>query len=387
MPANLSRTLLGLVLILCLCAGCKEPLRTEYGDPSARGTQSVNGTSVFAELMRRAGHKVSSTYRLTPRVRKRAGVIVWAPDDFGPPKDDVRRWFEHWLDDNYGHTLIYVGRDYDAAITYWSTVLPTLDPKSEEAREMRIDLASARAKQAVKRQDAITKQKGRVERFDDYEPWFTLDHTAKSQRVTQVDGEERWTGGFDVNKAELELNTQLDPDFDAEVLLETAAGEPLVTTMPWNSGKLILVANGSFLLNMPLVNHEHRKLGGQLIDELGNSPREVVFLASDESGPTVSDTDEAMRSGLEILTIPPFNLILLHLSIVGIIFAFARWPIFGVARPWNDEHVGDFGRHVAALGRLLRLTRNQGYAHERIRQYQQLPKGDGGSGRKGSPKR
>ncbi|MBL8827958.1 MAG: hypothetical protein JNM18_13355 [Planctomycetaceae bacterium] len=365
-----------IALGLLTLTGCVEKLNTRYGEMSGQGLSSVNGTSVFAEMVRQSGHHVSAAYRLTPRLRERAEVIVWFPDSFDRPSDEVREWFEHWLHDDTDRTLIYVGRDFDASIVYWTKIQRRLARASPELFEMRIDLSSAIAKHAVRRQDALTKEKSRVSSPDDYEDWFTFDYAKRPSPIKNLEGDESWLADVDATKAELEANSELSLADDAEPLLETDSGDPLVAAVPWGLGEVIVVNNGSFMLNLPLVNHEHRKLAGHLIDELGSEPREVIFLESGPEGPSVSDQDDPLRSGLEILTIYPFNWILLHLSIIGVIFAFARWPIFGLVQPSNDEHSGDFGRHIAALGRLLRSTGNRAFAQERVRNYQQLPHSD-----------
>lgn len=362
-------------VVALLFAGCKERLNTRYGEMSGMGASSVNGTSVFADLLRQSGHKVTATSRLSPRIQRRAEVIVWFPDTFDLPNNETRKWLEAWLAEP-GRTLIYVGRDYDAAATYWSTILPTLDPKSHEANEMRIDLATAQADLATRRQRAQTAQAARTQKFDDYEDWFVYDFANKFKTIDKFDGFEYWTDTFDPAKAQIQLASGIEPEFEVDVLLETATGKPLVSVLPWNEGEIIFVANGSFLLNLATVNHEHRKLAGTLIDELGDEPRQIFFLESGERGPWVSEQDQDQRSGLEILTIPPFHMILLHVSIVGVIFAFARWPVFGVASTLVDKQPGDFGRHIVALGRLLEANGDRTYAEQRVQQFLQLPRGE-----------
>ena len=55
------------------------------------------------------------------------------------------------------------------------------------------------------------------------------------------------------------------PQFEA--LLATEDDVDIVTRVTrrsWHGGQIVVVANGSFLLNLPLVNHEHRKLADKL---------------------------------------------------------------------------------------------------------------------------
>jgi hypothetical protein len=138
---------------------------------------------------------------------------------------------------------------------------------------------------------------------------------------------------------------------------ETIVGRQRPTA---DGGQLITVANGSFLLNLPLANHEHRKLAGKLIESVGTRAR-VVFLESDEGGPPIDPpaTDGSLWRMFEAW---PLGVILLHFGVLGVIFCFARWPIFGRPRPLPAEVLVDFGKHVAAVGELLRRSKDRDYA-------------------------
>jgi hypothetical protein len=138
------------------------------------------------------------------------------------------------------------------------------------------------------------------------------------------------------------------------------------------------VTNGSFLLNLQLVNHEHRKLAAHLIRELPPAAR-VVFLESGPGGPPIRESEPVARTpnGLEIFAIWPIGAVLLHLGAVGILFCFARLPIFGVPRDPPPGSLSDFGKHVSAFGEMLHLTRDRGYAATKIEQYRQTVRGEG----------
>ena len=373
--------LLGIIFGSLTFAGCAEPpLNTRYGEYSGEGESSVNGTHVLGRMFENAGHTVSPAYALTPKIFKRADIIVWFPDSFDMPTEKVYQWFATWLNADDHHTLVYVGRDYDAALTYWRTILPTLPKDSDAAKEMRIESLSVESSLNRRRDSAKASIAGKAPNPDGYEPWFKSDFRDKFKPVRKLDGLTDWTRQIDASKSEIELATVLHPDDsseafnDSEVLLESDAGDPLVSRILWHARPVYIVSNGSFLLNLPLVNHEHRKLAGRLIEELGETPRSVVFLESDSRGPRVSEKDEPHRTGLELFTEAPFDWILLHLAIIGVIFGFARWPSFGLARPWISEAVNDFGQHIVALGGLLQATRDRTYAEEKLRQYQQSPR-------------
>jgi hypothetical protein len=175
---------------------------------------------------------------------------------------------------------------------------------------------------------------------------------------------------------EIELHSRLEPHANAEILLDSKEGA-LVSRLWRGDGRVIVVANGSFLLNLPLVNHEHRKLAADLIAEIGPVPRDVYFLESGPGGAGIVDRDPAMGTptGLEIFNLPPANWILFHLAAVGILLCFARWPIFGRARGLKAEAPSDFGKHVQALGQLLSLSRDRAYAAGRLLHYRQTVAG------------
>ena len=123
-----------LAVVLACAAGCRrEQIQTVYGQRSGPGaTESVNGTVVFAEMFEAAGHHVSSWSSLSPRLDQ-ADCIVWFPDDLEPPSPGAVNWFETWLRARPHRTLIYVGRDFDAAEWYWRKVQPSAPRDQQEA--------------------------------------------------------------------------------------------------------------------------------------------------------------------------------------------------------------------------------------------------------------
>ena len=107
-------SLIALAAGAMILSGCgTNRLNSTYGQRGGAGTGSVNGTAVLGEMFEKAGHDVQSRTSLSPSLSA-ADVIVWAPDDFHPPPPKVQAWFNKWLARN-GKTLIYIGRDFDAA--------------------------------------------------------------------------------------------------------------------------------------------------------------------------------------------------------------------------------------------------------------------------------
>lgn len=400
------RYLATLVAILAVCSlGCRKELQTVYGQRSGPGaTESVNGTAVFAAMFEAAGHRVSAWGSLSPRLDQ-ADCVVWFPDDFHPPSPDVVKWFERWLRAGPQRTLIYVGRDFDAAPWYWRKVAPTAPASQQEA------IAYARAKAEHAFQSA-RKPKWRTETYR----WFTVHYGRPAGPAHNVTGDVEWMHNLDPSQLEVEVHSRISSNMDA--LIESDEGL-IVGQLDVGQGQLLLVSNGSFLLNATLVNHEHRKLAGKLIDTIGPSGRDVVFLESGQvtidqptgpnpavppgpnpfdpssdngparrtrqddaargdsgNGPPIRHTDPApdMPNGLELLLQWPTNWIGLHFVLVGILFCFWKLPIFGLPRPEDSTGAADFGRHVDAVAALLQRTADHRYALSRARRYQQIVK-------------
>jgi hypothetical protein len=350
------------ILLLLFISGCQTRVDTHYGQRQGPGpTESVNGTSVLGEMFSRAGHTVYSWHFLSPRLRERADCIVWFPDDYQPPAANVRQWLEAWLADKPGRTLIYVGRDFDAGLFYWKKVLPSAPPVQTPLIQGEIAFEQSR----------IGGQRSNLPTKEDCE-WFALDSTVKSRQVKTLAGDPAWLEGVDPAKVEIELKSRLAPSENAKILL-ASKDDALVSGIPWQNSRLIVVANGSFLLNVPLVNREHRKLAGKLIDEIGPPGRKVVFLESGSGGPPIRDKDPTLGSptGLEIFNLWPTNWILLHLSAAGVLFCFVRWPIFGRPRRLKRVAESDFGRHIAAEAELLKRSGDRTYATARLLHYRQ----------------
>ena len=390
-----------LVMSLLLLAGCDEELDTTYGVRSGPGaTRSVNGTSVFADMFEQAGHRVSSWKSLSPRLKK-ADCIVWFPDDFRPPSPQVRRWLNGWLNGGSSRTLIFVGRDFDAEPWYWKKVRGSAG--ADQRHE--IDVLTAAA------EERFTTARRKLPRTATTE-WFSIERDVPPRAVHELSSDSpEWLDGIDPSRLEIELNSRIAPSGDMEPRLESG-DDMLVGRLEVGNSQLFVAANGSFLLNAMLVNHEHRKLAGKLVAAIGTAPSEVVFLESgggpidvfpngDDgantpppnqpndpfqqqpaqqppggNGPPIRDRDPSMNppTGLEIAQIWPTNWILLHFAILGVLFCFWKLPLFGRPRPKDPPGASDFGKHIEAVAGLLRRSGDRQYALGRVKHYQQLVK-------------
>jgi len=366
---------IGFVLLLIYLAlmGGKEELATQYGKRRGAGAaESVNGTAVLATMFEKAGHRVATFTELNRRLDS-YDTIVWAPDDFGPPSLEARQFVESWLGIAPYRTFIYIGRDYDAAPEYWQRMLAQVDDPRHDEYQRR--LAHSQSEFAARRAE-----------FPDHEfcGWFTMTTDPPTRKIPDLDGP--WAEGIDASKTNIVLAGRLDvPDrrdlasgyvsdsTEIEILLQSE-NDILAHSFQhnwWSSSRVIVVANGSFTLNVPLVNREHRKLAAKLIAECGDG-KDVAFLESGPRGVEVSQVGRspARTHALHLFTIWPVSFIFIHFAALGIAYCIATFPIFGRPHHLPSEARSDFGKHVAALGELLQKTKDTFFAESRIRGYQ-----------------
>ena len=80
----------------------------------------------FIQRFRDAGFEVRTGESLG-RHLDRAQTVVWTPDNYDLPSEEVCDFFDKWLSARPGRTLVYVGRDYDAVYDYWSDMADRLN--------------------------------------------------------------------------------------------------------------------------------------------------------------------------------------------------------------------------------------------------------------------
>lgn len=386
-----------LACVMILLVGCSQPtstLKTDYGTRRGEGRASVNGTTILGTMFERAGYEVSSWRRLSPRLQY-DDVIVWAPDSFAVPSDAETDYLEDWLAEQEGRTLVYIGRDYDAALDYWQSVL---DAKPSDPIAVRRELARATTRHTARRRmDSEESRKCRWFRWSADEPpllvrtprgpWAQAVQTEQAQSPESAEGAQASRQddtavnedgqGFHARlRSRLLLPEESADETDWRGPLESeycllGEGQPLAVRLQrpaWGSSQLIVVANGSWLLNLPLVREGNRQLAGQLIRECGEGAR-VCFLESDDGGLTITDSDAQLPLMLQSFTVWPINLLVLHLLLLGLIYCFSIYPIFGAPRPLPEDRVSDFGKHIEAVGALIERNRDAAFADQQLRQY------------------
>jgi hypothetical protein len=343
------------IAILALGSGCARRLETGYG--STRGA-SVNGTSGFAGLLRSRGHEVRTAWRLTSELEAWADVIVRFAPYPGPPDREEASWYEEWLEGQRERSLIYVVRDYDAEPEYWSLAAQRLGEPGAEGRRAQAESNRDKAKNWTERLPS------KADKPADAADWFKVGPAANPPRTCET-LEGPWAEDVDSRAAAILLHEPLVAN--QEHVLLTSKGNVLAMEWEVEDDSLVLViANGSFLLNLPLVNRARRPLAERVVEWIGDEHRRVAFV----EGFSVLSGPGLPPSLFDLLRrIPSFRWVAIQLGLFGLLACLARAPRLGRARSDPASDSDRPAAHAEALGRLLEKSRSAETARDLLEAY------------------
>lgn len=367
-----------IVVFASLFAGCQPPkIETGYGRSSGPGySSSLNGTSVLHRMYESRGFPVERYSKMSPRWDTYQ-TVVWMPDSFVPPSEKHIQWVESWLSRGYQRTLVYVARDYDAAVSYWDQLCEQTEDSSPQQAELR-----------RKFHEQITHdfQSG-FNNSDLSCLWFRYQQHADTQAkkitgslVDRVD-----TEALDLQYGDLPKPGSLAAQsrfgiYDVEFLL-SVDDHPMVYRLNHHrlgQGQIIIVGNGSFLLNLPLANPANRELAGNLIELTteNNSAlgQPVLFIENTRPLPILERDILETHSSWSWITKQPLRYIVPNILFCSMLFCFVYFPIFGRARKLKSLQSSNFMDHVDALGQMLKRTGSDTEANSWIEQYKQNKK-------------
>lgn len=345
-----------------------------YGRLTGAGYRtSVNGTRVFANMLESHGPKVDKYTRLTPRI-DRYGTIVFFPEDRAAPSQETVDRIETWLSDSDSRTFVYVGRDFDAEIDYWQTMLDNPDEFLKAHARRRLARSMTAQDQArLARNESWNATGGFGQQAPADCDWFQSTQFA-DRSATSLDGP--LARGVDLNASHIPYHTLLSPNTSWQGGIEqllTVDGEIFAFTIrrnEWNDGKIIVISNAAFLLNYPLINLENREMAGNLIDQIQYS-KEVLFLESG-SDIQISNSDYDNHNRWAWITKPPLKYIVPQFLFWGILFCFVFFPIFGRPRHYPRKSSTNFKHHISAMGRLLLRTKSPSQVLKWIQDYRTM---------------
>jgi hypothetical protein len=370
----------GAILIALGVSGCGSDLDATYG--KSRGT-SLNGTSVLTRMLRDSGHDVRTAIRLNQELADWAeGIIRFAPYP-GPPSRDEAVWYRNWLAGGPDRWLIYVVRDFDTVAEYWKSVRDDLTDSSGASR--RSEAEEKRSAAA----DWVAKLPKKAKPAADPGEWFEAGTAWDPPRVcSKLSGP--WAIGIDAAAAGLTVHEPLKTA-RGSILLE-GDGKPLVVDKVIGGGSVMLIANGSFLLNEAVVNPARRPLAELVIRWTGREAKPVALvegafvLGGEAATPTIWDL---------LRRVPSLRWVAIQVGLAALVAALARAPRLGRPRPDPPSAADRPAEHALALGALLARAKAAPEARELLDRYQHwrhprasragepraLPKGDGARNR------
>jgi hypothetical protein len=373
-------------------AGCgsRNSLKTEYGKMRNEGSSaSLNGTGVFAEMFRQSDVTVNRQGSISPRLN-RYQTIVWFPDRFSAPSDEVVAALEKWINQGWGRTLIYVGRDFDCDLGYLRQVYDHTEVDDRE--ELNRQIAEALVRRRAPQRDFVA-DKNR-DRCD----WFKTKkmYPRKIEKLSGPFADQLESIPFTLESATVLVPPKRLAEPEQQNLLK-ADGQPFVFRLqrPQCDGQVIVVRNGSFLLNFGLTIPAHRILASRLINACDLNGA-VVFLESGPAEVRIQERADAHQPWAWISR-PPLRYIVPHLLFWGVLFCFVLFPIFGRAKRFqppreigtkrtaasqpgysspsdsNSIHgrttMTSFRAHLVALGKMLQRSEQPAAAKEKIQNY------------------
>jgi hypothetical protein len=174
-----------------------------------------------------------------------------------------------------------------------------------------------------------------------------------------------WAEEYELGPAAFPLGQPLAEDPAAYPLL-TRGGKVAVAELDRGNGRVLVVANGAFLLNEGLVQRDRRPLASLVADWVGPEGRRVVFV----EGPY--PLMELAGSNLfRLLFVEPLTYVIPHLILLGILAVAARAVRLGRPRPERAADVERPAAHAEALGDLMSRGRDERDARAHVVHYRQ----------------
>jgi hypothetical protein len=303
-------------------------------------------------------YRVINERVITPRIDD-VEVIIWFPDRWEAPGEQVIERFERWLSTGDNRTLIYVGRDYDATSDYWQHLLA-----SSQGRERELILRESLRADVRNREPAFSSQQDCK--------WFATNLWPQSQsgpgNVVSLESSGKVAGEVVWNRYHLVPKQKTRY---VETLFETPQGDPFAFALTSARGnRLIVVNNGSCLLNFGFVLPQRRLVAEKLLLELPRRSEQVQVMLL-ESGPEDPPIRESrtVEQQLPWIAEPPLKYIVPQLVLLGVLYCFVIFPMLGRPRRLIEEPTSRFGRHLEAIGRMWSQTGEIAEAKKTIERY------------------
>lgn len=344
-------------MLVAACARQSPVLDTRYG--SCHGS-SINGVGVLVDLLRQQGHAVTCESIVFDGVLEDHDTVILVHDGFGALPTKTQEVLENFRKGpGRGARIVLLLRDFDAAIGYLETMEKRTEIRKDEETLERVQsmLNEVKDRFLSATSEDVDVSEGR---------WFGL-RTVEPNEIRKeaslqdvVPGNFRYAGRKD--SLDLRFRRRLELPKNGRPIW-VSGDDVLLAEVVDNFGSVMVVANGSFLLNGAMVQSGNRKLAREFVERLGTGSRTVVL----ESSRFASGGDESPQSRLYTAWPNPF--ILIHLAALLGVYCWVRFPIFGRPIETTTSETRRFGRHVEALGDLLAASRLGKYADRRLQKH------------------
>jgi hypothetical protein len=402
--------------MLVILAGCGRSLRTDYGSVrGVGGDESINGFGALRRAYESTGWSTQEVSRLNDRLSG-LDAILWVPTVRDTIYDDAIDWFEEWLAAE-PRTLIYVVPDGGCETNYLEVASKLAPPEQRfEYRRRLARLQTDAMLEALRDSPAENR-------------WFSLKRMVDDSQVGGDVGE--WNGQFselpqssrgesgnrslrivyevlppatltNVGAGTPSGSTSPSPtsstsagstsagstlagstsyDVEHEVLLSTSDGSPAIVRLTsglWGESEVIVVGSGSMVSNFSLTTPLGQQLAAKLIEQTGDQPGSMGVLSTAVGGAAVSDQAAEINAvtGMELFSVWPLSLIMLHLAVLGIVACMILLPIFGRPRESETASSTDFRDHIDAVAALMSRSGGEDYARRRVSDYMRRIRGE-----------
>jgi hypothetical protein len=386
------------VVAALMLSGCGQTLRTKYGQSrGVDGDESINGFGVLRRAYVNEGWQTRDVNRLNQRLEN-VETLVWLPDTRDSLDQDAIDWLEEWLQAKK-RTLIYLVPDNGCEADYLHAARVFAPP--EQKLEYRRRLARVETMQSVNRlrETSILAN-----------DWFGLEYLPDQRRLTTTSGPWQFVendlstaprtlgpSGFVSmlyrirdNAPTIIVPTASVPSAGTVDTEQALTHTPLMTLNDgsviisrlsredWKESQIIVVSNGSLLSNYSLTTPSGRALASHLINQSGDNPATVAFLHTDYRGAQISEVDPEINAltGMELFTVWPLSLIMLHLAVMGLVACMILLPIFGRPREGESKSASDFGDHLDAVAKLMHHSGGEDFARRRVSEYMKRIRGE-----------
>ncbi len=368
--------------LLCLFVGCDPKLNTRYA--ATRG-DSINGLSAFLQALRYSGLKVDTLPFATPELGDTHECIFIF--DNHPGAID-KKTVDFWRKIAQGYrvsTMVWVVENGDATPEYWNALLKSdrLDDKQKALAKNERDASLAERESGSLRTFSISEGvfygMDRPRRKATEELTEVKIHTKVNGQANGQDDDGQVHSSEDrLIKAQWPLQRRLQPAPDVETIW-SSQGEPLLIEDRLGRTRFLVLASAIPLLNASLADPGNQELCEQLIELTKVDQRVAVIPNSnwvDEEGEAEGQKSET-QSMLDFLKVQPLPWVVGQLVLALVLFCWWKFPILGRPLQSSSRELQRFGRHVEALGDLLRKARGRTFALGRIREWQRVRKTHG----------